>query len=248
MAYKRRRRQKGTWFPVLGQATADANDQPTIGTFFLDIDTGGGVTTGVVPLIPDIPQDEPSQWDDFNEGLGGILGNEYFLSRIVGKFFIWVEEPPQLEASNFPLAYLVTAGFFISRADGTSVNIPIGFSNQPRQYDPGSCYAVREPWIWRRSWILGTTRNTGALGANDRINAKEFPKTTAGYGSVLDGGHVDAKTKRRVSSDDRLWLAVSARAFPVLDQQTYQLTGAVQVNHDLRVFGSLRRARNRGVF
>lgn len=77
-----------------------------------------------------------------------------------------------------------------------------------------------------------------------------FPPTTAHYGSIMDGPHIDAKSVRRVGNDERLWFAVSAVNFPLVTQSEIVVNQDVQIRGylDFRVLGRLTRAHNRSNF
>lgn len=244
----RRRRSQGTWLPLIG-TTPENGDKLAFNRLALTIPTNGSGTgiLGIVPLTYDAPQENDN--DPNFDTLSEIVGNEYFLKRIVGTCLIGVHEtvPSDYDQAAFPPYYMVTAGFFVARAeDSSSPNdgYPIGGINSP-DYGPQNLATTREPWIWRRTWMLGSRawqlyedKQTGAL---DMYGA--YPTTTAGYGSVADGPKVDAKTKRRVRQDDRLFFAVEARS-----SQSFTQAAALNVELDVRLFAQLRKAKNAGNF
>jgi len=252
---RRRRRPAGTWFPVPG---IEANDNVLSAgqNISLTVPGNGTPVTSVIPLT----FDEPTEGADVGLGtpLVSILGDEYFLRRIVGKVHAYIRSAASVagDFDNFQGAILLTCGFFVARAgDFQDDNaVPIG-GHLTRDYSPDQPNTIREPWIWRRSWVLSdpnlkviaSTLSADALSVA-AAGALAFPTSTDGYGSVLDGPHIDAKTKRRVTSDDRLWFASDAKAFPVGTSGSTTLTSALRIHLDYRIFGSLRKARNRGVF
>lgn len=70
------------------------------------------------------------------------------------------------------------------------------------------------------------------------------PESNMEMGSVADGPHVDQKTARIVSSEERLFLTVSAT---VLTGSGGELVTSAFVNTDLRVLASMRTSSgNRG--
>jgi len=228
--------------------------------------TGGntGPTIGVIPLIFDYPQ-EADQWLEATVPLNFIVGSEYFLRRLVGKVFCEFDSVDYgvtgATAINLATpAALVTCGFFIARAEdasgGIAADTPIGFpADYLESYNPDIPGCIREPWLWRRQWILGNPGLAAAIsfgnapvGTDPTRSAAMYPPTTAGYGSVWDGPHLDAKTKRRVGNDDRLWWALSAQPYPRNPLGVSNTTFAIKAHLDYRVFGMLRKARNRGTF
>lgn len=253
---RRRRRFKGTWLPNLGSTSETVNSASTR-QMAVDIPTSGDAAIGVTPIVFDAP--EEAEFEPSSLGMGNLLGNEYALRRIVGKCFINFRDTfIGGDPSGFCGAAVVTSGFFVARAgdenDTDNVDFPIGGqASLQNNYRPAGLNTIREPWIWRRQWILG---NPGlalwSYEGPDQVipltsQAASFPWSTAQAGSVLDGPHIDAKTRRNVTSDDRLWWAVEVRTFPF---GTTFANGApfVFAHLDYRVFGQLRRAKNRGNF
>lgn len=247
MAYKRRRKQKYTWFPVLG--TEFESDSVGVFSDLVGVDftlispaTGASVTQ-VYPLTADIPRGE--QIDASEPGvLSDIVGQAYFLRRLVGKLFLSMQ--PE---SNGLGQIKVAAGFFVARAADIDPDLPVGGvqnatgSGTPEAanlYGPNNSATIREPWIWRRAWMLGNAAQSG----EEFFTIGRFPQTNVLNGSSLDGPHIDAKTLRKVSNDDRLYFAISATGWPYGATQSGQINGHL----DLRVLAQLRKHTNRGVF
>lgn len=274
---RRKRKTKYTWLPVLGQENATGgvpHQEVSSQTFFIDLPNDGtGPNVGATPLTFDTPQDQSTSTFG-TEPLVDIIGNEYFLRRIVGKVVVGFQgsirsndDAQVVIAANVP-AIQVAAGFLIARADPGNLALPQEFTTNPRLYDALGADTMREPWIWRRSWILGWgdianesvvtggvgAANEGVLGSTLQGFAFMFPSTNVRYGSVLDGPHVDAKTARRIRQDERLWFVASAQSWPT--GRTTPIMGgagassslAVAVDCNVRMLGALRKARNRGVF
>lgn len=248
---RRRRRARGTWFPTPGTEANDSILSAGLSSAII-VPATGAVVTGVFPLT----FDEPTEGGDVGLGtpLVSILGDEYFLRRIVGKFNGYINPTGTVgsDIAQSTPAVLCTAGFFVARAgdfqDGNA--LPIG-GHLTRDYSPDQPNTIREPWIWRRQWLLADAfqakeqaRGGGWVSAHQFAAA--LPFSTAEYGSVLDGPHIDAKTRRRVSSDDRLWFAVDCKNFPL--GAAFNIGVTFRFHLDYRIFGSLRKARNRGVF
>lgn len=235
----------------MGQTVGDENDGENLVTGVAidedEIDTSGSVSTTVFHLTYDFPKGEG---DSEENTLADIVGSEYFLKRIVGKFYAAIN-PPDAEPWTPYRDVLVGLGFFVARADHDNAN-PIGLptmslGQQSAEYSPLVVNTMREPWIWRRTWILSLmSATTPAVGATIQPG---YPRTTAGYGSVLDGPHIDAKTKRRIRQDDRLFAAVSNVSLPF--RQTAGVGGnpaSIAFHLDYRLFGALRKAKNAGAF
>jgi len=250
MAYRKRRR-KGTWFPTLGNKAGTETNLAVVSGLddSTEVKDNGVVTTIIRPLTLDAPREDRA--DNEADSLADAVGSEWFLQRIVGKFLARLSIGASENA--FFQDALVAAGFFVGRAD-PDTNVPIGAGSGDdasitADYSPLDVRTMREPWIWRRCWILSWY---GANPSNQSASvpfAQSWPKSTAFYGSVLDGPHIDAKTKRRITSDDRLWFALSTCRWPVLESESEEGQPLELEWHlDYRLFGGLRKARNRGVF
>lgn len=248
MAYRKRRRTKYTWLPVIGTEF----ESTTPGTFInkwgrdfsLTASTEG--TGAVVPLTADLPRDQDITPDA--EGvLSDSVGQEWFLRRIVGKLSVlWGINPGGDTCYNIQVA----AGFFVARSSDADPDFPIGgsatWSNNLspsvfNSYSPQSNNTVREPWIWRRTWLLGNPE----IQTDTNWPAGLVPSHNLGFASSLDGPHIDAKTLRRITNDDRLWFAIGAQTWPLGETLG---GGSVRANLDIRLLGALRKARARGVF
>jgi len=256
MAYRRRRRFKGTWLPNLGSIDNDTAE--SAGRILgLTVPAGGGPVAGIVPLLFDSPTEPALFPNDTN--LGDFVGNEYVIRRIVGKCFVeFFDAYIGGEPEGFTTAVEVTAGLFVARAgddnDGSGQDLPIGgLASIIGNYRPDGLNTIREPWIWRRQWILGNPGlqlhgiHTADSVTPETVSAWQWPSSNVKYGSVLDGPHVDAKTRRRIGNDERLWWVVEARNYP-FGRVTTDSAAVVRAKLDYRVFGALRRARNSGNF
>lgn len=269
MRGRRKRRFRGTWLPNLGTQSAIAGAWQSLGRTITMAAYNGTDRSGVGAVIP-LVYDTPQEAFDFaeDEGLNTFVANEYALRRVVGKFFASYYSGFNRDAANiatYTPSIVLTAGLFVARAGDSSDSLgnaaPVGDASQAtirRDYGVDSVNCGREPWIWRRKWILACSglkifaqAQEGAAGTVDfdAVSvAAAYPTSTAEYGSVLDGPHVDAKTRRRVGNDDRLWLSVWAAGFPPGFPAAPDVEGRIDIHFDYRVFAALRRARNRGAF
>jgi hypothetical protein len=257
--FKRKRRFKGTWLPVVGQFENDTGG-PTFPR--RDSLTANGVVppVSIFPITYDVPQDN----DQINPGqagagMGEIIGNEYALRRIVGKCFCLRQElRVGTQTTDNGRAIVVAAGFFIARAqdqfDG-DVDLPVGAGaggavNDTQRRDlfgPLEMGTMREPWIWRRTWVLGAGWNP--TDAAEAFGSSFLFGSNVHGGSVMDGPHVDARTRRRVKQQERLYFAWSFAPFQDGIQGTPGIEGQiVDLVLDVRLFGALRKARNQGAF
>lgn len=262
MGRPRRRRARYTWLPTLGTAGPEGTDDNSSGReFTLLVPEDGSSDVVITPVT----FDEPKEGDDLNlasNPLGTILGNEYFIKRIVGKLFAVHRQQNNLNADpSLPPAALFGAGFFIARANDTSQgpDQPIGSATiveRQENYSPLSEDVIREPWIWRRTWVLQNAFERFQFaeirsGANFATGAPAFtgrdvPTCTMGYGSIQDGPHIDAKTARRVKQDERLFFVVAARALPTAS--VFNTNGLIDGYLDFRILGALRKARQGSAF
>lgn len=260
----KRRRSRGTWFPTFGVlAGAEPNTLSLTG-----IDQQVAVTDDgkAFTRIDTLTFDAPDEGLYESSTLADIVGSEYLLRRVVGKF-----HAAYIGEESSPLFAKLSLGLFISRASGgneTDSQTPIGAPSQAfdqdgegreatENYSPLAERTMREPWLFRRTWILGNSNNsqtsadpgstTGTY--NPAALAWEiFPPSTAGFGSVLDGPHIDAKTLRKVGQDDRLYMAVSASRWPLGGAAGQGPEGLINYHFDYRIFASLRKAKQVGRF
>lgn len=273
---RRRRKTRYTWFPSDGSAVTNGN--ATFTEELIAFESGLAIVPGadsalpvgaVTSVIADFDRnDENSK----NNSLADLMGSEYILKRIVGKIFVELTTtklgsnpvlPPDLQSA------LVTAGFFIAPfgTDPTSGTIaqdfPVGQTSPTAIpiYKPSDGVTARQPWIWRRSWLLTAGGNQGNWQSNpatrvvsettgDILGSGTFPSNNVAYGSVLDGPHIDAKTARRVHKHERLWYSVSAVTAPfghIIDPDQFGDL-VVRTVLDVRCLGALRRQRNRSSF
>lgn len=251
---RRRRKTKYTWLPTLGaDKSATGADELTFSNGFSwsatadKTDVALPANIALFPLVEDTPQEEVV---GAGNPLVTFIGNDYVIKRIVGKIFVECEKV----AADTYRSVVVTAGMFVARVDDQSAGgaLPVGASTTTlalHNYDPNFVDNIREPWIWRRSWILSNPSSTNA-DATQAIHGN-FPSSNCNFGSVQDGPHIDAKTGRRIRNDERLFFAATARGFSStgLDYAPQPATDLTVAGYlDIRVLGALRRARNRSNF
>ena len=239
----RKRRTRYTWFQCIGTAgpAADANDDTAAREIVNTVFNNGTAETQIIDWLPDFGSDElapiPNQVT-----MGDYQNNAYFIKRIVGKIFCSVQQ----SAADTQFAAIVAAGFFIARADEGSANgDPIGAdsaANRNENYSALRTTNTREPWMWRRTWILANQQATDVSLAGEKF----YPRTNADYGSMTDGPHIDMKTARRVNEGERLYMALTTRSFPLDSINTLGLS--VRTLVECRVLGQMRKGKGRGVF
>lgn len=259
MARFRRRKSRGTWFPMLGGTVQNGEGEPfyiTSESMVLTLsETTLEPVAGVIPVTYDEPQ-EPGEQSSDTHGIADFIGNEYIVSRILGQCFIertlnYQDNP--VGQTDWP-GIIVTAAFFVARAeDGQtefSDNVPVGWDAPDawRNYSPQHAKNIRQPWMWRRSWILGSGSSSPlpeVAAPFGPSNFSTFPVNNVMYGNMSDH-RVDIKSKRRIHQDERLWFIVGARTLATALIAT--VPTEVHVNLDIRAFGQLRKARNTGSF
>lgn len=269
---RRKRRKRGTWFPVLGTELGD-NDTTTLAYVTMVVPEDGTQTVVVAPITFDDPQDTNEM--SVEDPLVLMMGNEYILNSIVGKIFASPRTPGSLNATQLydaiTVPIVVKSGLFVARAEDDAVNssgdaLPIGAKTLDAtisNYSPLSINTVREPWIWQRTWILNCTeevvRGAGAVGPTtseiqgytafaEKRAWGRFPPTTAAYHSLNEGGHIHTKTKRRIRQDERLWWAAACHTWPPQQELTTGTVINLDVGLDVRIHAGLVKAHNRSAF
>jgi len=176
-------------------------------------------------------------------------GNAYRLRRIVGKFH--AAAVFQNNAETVIPTVDCAAGFMVCRTDddGNILVEQAGVSGDVTR-GPLAQDGAEDPWCWRRRWLLSAVPQTlqynGAadfIGALTTLNTLlgfqgQFPHTTAGYGSVQDGPHIDQKTARVISSSERLFFWVQAR---LSNPSTETNNATLPWQLDVRLLASLRQ-------
>lgn len=227
--------------PTLGSVSAIGSSETLNGRSFTVAtiaNTGGGhtINTLVLPCTADAVVE--GQNAPFIERGIVLQESDWMLERIVGKLFIGLD----IETTESP-AVLCGAGFFVARSNnesGGGGDTPIGSATAAERnenYSPLHEDTVDEPWLWRRTWLLG--------GSPTSFGLTTFPLNNAFYGSVMDGPHIDAKSVRRIGNDERLWFAFSTASLAADVEQT---NGAVRGYLDYRILGALRKSKGKSSF
>jgi len=246
MAMRRRRRPRVVWLPVHGR---DFSEDPEVSWSgagiggVLAVPQDGTFVTEVQPVTFDY-SDSASQEEgtDFRSLQDLTSGNAYRLRRIVGKIF-GAAVPGSTANTSAPLLD-VACGFMVNRTDSSgNIADTASFSGlSDVTSGPLAQDAMEDPWIWRRRWLLsGTPPGYTSTTAADIIDYAAghgfWPPTTAHYGSVQDGGHIDQKTARVISHQERLYFWVQVRD---VNQQPTGHAGVFNYALDVRLLASLR--------
>jgi hypothetical protein len=245
---RRRRKQRLQWFPTIG-TELDQNTsfgQSPAGRAFSVSGIGPGAPSKTI--FTPLTFDQPTIFEA--EAEGGVNPNlinamsladwqmqAWRLKRIVGKIFIGATLDDT--AANGVFGLLVTAGFIVRNVDSETGDPRSSTIDQAVD----SLQNIQDPWIWRRQWILSTRLAQQISGDSDAV--ANFPRTTAGYGSVLDGPHIDAKTNRVIGPEERLFFNVTVTVQPTPSVAGFQDVGHVYGYLDYRLLGGIQRATNR---
>jgi len=261
---RRKRKTRGTWLPLLGTAIGEGGEDGIALTTQLavDVPTGGGEGLGIVPLTFDYPQEYPDL-NTTSDTLSEIAGSEYIIKRILGSCIVAATIPYNAGTDVGNDAIMVSAGFFVARAGAQSqgplgAEAPIGYGADTNladqeQYSPGHAATVREPWMWRRTWVLGNQRKawfyntSSSTGYNNPGGLMMLPQTNAEMPLALGPG-VDIKSRRRVKLDERLFFAVAARGMPLGQGAQGDPDPFAYVLLTIRMFGTLVKAKGSGAF
>lgn len=245
MAFRtKRRKPRVVWLPVFGRDLANIPEANNSGAGIggvLSVPADQTLVTDIQALTFDYSDSASAeQGTDFRSLQDLTSGNNYRLRRIVGKFFAGAV--PGANTDTVTTQIDLAAGFMVLRTDDDgnpyiqAANIdgagPLGQDGQ------------EDPWIWRRRWILNTFPTgfpfpTTTAAFNWQQGLGNFPSTTAGYGSVADGPHIDQKTARVIGRQERLFFFVQARA---IDGSGATEDANVNWSLDYRLLASLRPA------
>lgn len=248
MARRTRRRSPVAWLPNTGAVQVIEDDNFPASTIEgnLDVDGQGDPVISIHGLTADQSAesaeilDQPVQLSDYTQ-------SGYRLKRIVGKLFAAREVIYNSEGDILgqPGLVFLAAGFMVLRADPTT-GAPIGQTTL-RDYDPAGRYNIRDPWIWRRTWMLGAqTPQEVPIVTNSNQLLRAYPQSTAGYGSVLDGPHIDAKTARKIGPEERTFFIITARVSTFIFGSDPNFPLRVHYTLDYRLLGMPIRMTNRG--
>jgi len=246
----RRRRPRVVWLPTFGSIGGfnnEAGSHPVAGTDgTLNISKTEDITWDAFPITFDVgfdPEDETQAGSltGQSKSLQDLVsGNEYRLRRIVGKFFCAAladetDSPAALQAIAD-----VAAGFMVVKCydNGTPIT-DFDAVNPLRQA------SMEDPWIWRRRWLLNPYGNSLDVGFGLATDTRDswgfmlYPQTTTGYGSVMDGPHIDQKTARVIHRHERLFFVIAGRYY---SNFLNSAVADLQLNYtlDVRLLASLR--------
>lgn len=215
---RRRRAPRVVWLP-----TNNANELAAglnIHEVFFTYPGGepkGAEIVNAFPLTFDQPRGVGA-----TDSLSDTENSGYRLRRLVGKIYVAAAQANQQDAG----AWICTAGFIVLRVDpaGNPLQVP----------SPAVQIDIADPWIWRRTWIVANGQS-GNLAGNlvDTANFSNFE----GGPSAVDGPHVDQKTARVISQEERLFLVLSTVG---AEASAIGATQDLEWLWDLRVLATMR--------
>lgn len=243
---RRRRRNRGTWFPTLGNQFTEEGVEPytqagwNLSSFHINTKLVEGPIQDIFPVTKDYTIEPSNKYGTTEHSLRDYVGGQdWLLQRLVGKLHIRVasgSNEAQNDQNYFWPFVRVAAGFFVARSDDESQ----GPDLYDYEFDPFALDNIQNPWIWRRTWILRNPR----FAANDYpVAGYDFPVSNMFVPGTFDGPHIDSKVKRRVRREERLWFTYAGIGWngtqtQVIGESVKQPTVAGHL--DLRIFGSLR--------
>lgn len=249
---RRRNKPRVVWLPQTNANSIGATGvlTDTVYQLFTFSVTGATGTTETIefPMV----LDSQVAIEDTGATLADIESSGYRLRRIVGK--IWCQagqtEPTISLTQITPLSVIVTAGIMVRLAD-TITGASISGQSRNTSINPGLIENTGDPWVFRRSWIIGNnnasdnlTTNQTQAGQLSRFFQPLNPVPANNYsvlaGGVSDGPHIDQKTARIVGPEHRLFLDVSVTILGESSAPEAEVPLTVAVFTDLRVLGSLK--------
>lgn len=230
---RRRRRNRGTWFPVLGTEISESETgTATFLTYTQNTSTvvGSGGFSGPDPTA--LVNDETLN----NQAAGvslrdAVEGNAWLCQRVVGSIFCRVHNPSQ---GSFAGDFLCAAALAVLPTDDESGAIAL----DSEEYSPFRAENSANPWLWRRVWAL-TDPGIAAIPQG------AYPSSNAHYGDMRSGPFLDTKgSKRIIQREQRLFIITEI--VPLEMDESFP--GEIEWTYDLRVFGAMVKQRNRSTF
>lgn len=252
--FKRRRRRAAVqWFPPLAANTGAENldygefQAGAVGLIYAS--SADDPVTQTIPLTWDYPTEQIINEQATAPSLADWQGSAWRLRRCVGKLHLGTVDQTPPFSQGLAADILITAGLIVLKVDEET--------GEPTRGVDSNAYATdttannRDPWIWRRSWVLGTRLRLADSGIPANFPAaltpvmerSPFPATNSAYGSVHDGPHIDAKTNRRIADEERLFMVLTARLANFIGTNT--VNSQVVYTFDYRLLGSVMKQTNK---
>lgn len=230
----RRNKPRVVWLPTTNSFSVDTDGNPPRSMWQFAsasnsaiTDVTGGNVTFEIPVVQDGALSGPLAE---TSTLSDIENSGYRLRRIVGKIYVFIGQTT-IGTTQDPVLFGVTAGLIIRRTDpGTGGSLAANVGSE--EISPADIENSMDPWIWRRSWILGDNAPVAGVPQNN-AQTQNFG---APYPGALEGPHVDQKTARIVGPEERLMLDISTTTLVAGSANG----GPTLVVTDLRVLASMR--------
>lgn len=227
----RRRKPTVVWLPISGTQNLAQQVIAPLLSGDIPVEANGGIATTFTALTFDYDAEVILQANQL-PSLADFEQSSYRLRRIVGKVFVAMKQ----EAGSAPPAVrqaagIIAAGFMVLRVQ-EQTGAPLGTA---AQYNPLNEDNIRDPWIWRRTWIL----SNGLSGSPSQPQWGEMPFSNVEYGSAYDGAHIDQKTARVIGPEERLFFIVGTQG---LDAAAVDEPSHLRYVLDVRLLASMRRA------
>lgn len=237
--FRRKRRRSGVWLPPdpydrVGQPDDVAITVPTQsawGKTFLTLDAegaAGGGNAHSIALVGDFSQNiiagvhNPVAGGYANAGSLDDLTFGYSLKRVVGNLFLTASQSENSAVLGDSCdTFLITAGIIVRRVN--EAGSPTALNLFPDSYD-----AYRDPWLWRRSWVL-----TNLQQATVNQSGYTYPDSNFYFQGSASNHHVDQKTRRTLKAEERLFLDISGI-------RMWTGSGAIGAKQDIAVLWDLR--------
>lgn len=235
--------------PTLGGIVEHGESAKGNTAFGFEIPINNDSTVANINVISLVPDETflPDQANASSQTLRDFTeGQDWFLKRVVGKCWVAASQGPAAVNQITSWAHVAVAcALFVARAQDDNAELP---DLTVDEYDPWNSQNVRQPWIWRRSWVLSDNEVTNTGNTH---YPWDFMNSNLIVSSSLDGPHIDAKTARRIRREERLWFVASCVPFTnFLDDggAVSNSTLKVSVNLDYRILGAMRKSNNRSTF
>lgn len=223
------------WLPIAPQNRINLSSPGGLGTITGAGDGSIGALQQIMltPSVGVFQSTEIPLIGDNNEAVvPGIAGATmadfafgYSLQRAVGSIFCSVEQQLFIQGENVPYNFMCTAGLMVRRVND---------AGDPNTFSPPDIFeSMSDPWIWRRSWAL-----TNQPQAQSSGGYFPYPSNNAAYGSIREGSHIDAKTRRTIKQEERLFLTLMTTCVgPLTDPPALQEGYGINWMWNIRFFG-----------
>lgn len=254
MAFRRKRRTRSTWFPVLGQEIAGGGSGLNPDGFDSHFTGGihhaagaGNYEADVIPLTWDYPADTEVTAFDQAPSLADWQGSAWQLDGIKGA--VRVNIVPKSNGQGGLENQIIRAAAYaevlrVNPSDGSPLD-------DLADYSTFLAENRRDPYIWQRSWLLESP--TATLVAASQVVAffpPKYPVSNVYYEGRDTGSCIDTKSRRYIGTDERLFMCVEAVLINKdgdfgIDAGETVAGWDLQYDIDVRVIGRLRKATNR---